>query len=56
MVQKELKSIQELEAEEAATVESNVSLDAFDGLELPAGWDEWISGSSSGNVVESRGS
>ena len=36
MVQKEIKNIQELEAEEAATIESNVSLDDFDGLELPA--------------------
>ena len=37
MVQKELKNIQDLEVEEAATVESNVSLDAFDSMELPAG-------------------
>ena len=40
MVQKELKNIQDLEVEEATTVESNASLDAFDGIELPAGWDK----------------
>ena len=55
MVQKEIKNIQELEVEEATTIESNVSLNAFDGLELPTGQDEWLSGSSSGNVVESQG-
>ena len=40
MVQKELKNIQDLEVEEATTIESNVSLDAFDGIELPAGWNK----------------
>ena len=40
MVQKEIKNIQELEVEEATTIKSDVSLSAFDGLELPLGQDK----------------
>ena len=38
---KEIKNIQELEVEEAAMSSADSGV-AFDGSELPAGWDTWV--------------